>query len=310
MILPGQTQAIAELGDIFYTFLPGSGAKYTWKEVAEANGVGMHWIGGSKRPAIVNLLEKTFEYHKGQFCGLVLTAVCGGIKYRMKNGNPIKREEIDQLNAIVARLNFKVPELHDAAFLNGLPLGNTPVNSSPQTVTTQPAPATGLKHADLEELKKRFDAIIKEKNVQKRGYDFEKFLYDFFKRHGLEPDGPFKVKGEQIDGSFDWHGDVFLVEARWRADAANAADLFVFRGKCEKAEWTRGLFISINGFTDLSAESFQSGRRTNIITMTGYDLYLILEGRWSLIEAIKVKAKHAGKTNSIIADLAQISDSE
>src|SRR5688500_7271957 len=62
-ILPAQTQAIAELGDIFYSYLPGSGAKYTWKEAAEANGVGFQWMGGSKRPSIVNLFEKTFEFH-------------------------------------------------------------------------------------------------------------------------------------------------------------------------------------------------------------------------------------------------------
>lgn len=34
-----ETQALAELADLMYTFLPGSGAIYTWREAAVEHGV-------------------------------------------------------------------------------------------------------------------------------------------------------------------------------------------------------------------------------------------------------------------------------
>ena len=54
--------------------------------------------------------------------------------------------------------------------------------------------------------------------------------------------------------------------------AANGSDLLVLRGKAEKSEWTRGLFISINGFSDLAADSFRIGRKANLIGMSARTL--------------------------------------
>ena len=83
--------------------------------------------------------------------------------------------------------------------------------------------------------------MFAEADPQKRGYKFESFLNELFHIHGLAPRSSFRVAGEQIDGSFEWNGNTFMVEARWRAQPANAADLLVLRGKAEKSDWTRGL---------------------------------------------------------------------
>ena len=112
-----ETQAIAELADKLYSFLPGSGAVYTWREAAQRHGVDQFWIGGSKLPAITALLEATFEHRRSSFCDLVLTAVREGMKYRIKKQDPVKREEIEQINALVLRLQIRIPELHDRSFL-------------------------------------------------------------------------------------------------------------------------------------------------------------------------------------------------
>jgi hypothetical protein len=303
-----ETQAIAELADLLYPFLPGSGAKYTWREAAAAHDLEAFWTGGSKLPAITQLLESTFERRRNRFCGLLLTAVKEGIKYRVKKGDPVKRGEVERLNGTVRRLGIGIPELLDKNFLDGLP--SNPAPAASEGVATPPRPdpeAARRKLADeTERLRQQFIALLSETNAQARGYAFEVFLNDLFRVNGLSPREPFRVEGEQIDGSFEWQGHVFLLEARWRQNAADAPDLYVLRAKVEgKSDWTRGLFISINGFSSLAADTFSRGRRANLITMDGQDMMLVLEQRCSLQDAIRVKIRHAGETGEIYLPLVK-----
>lgn len=84
-----------------------------------------------------------------------------------------------------------------------------------------------------------------------RGYAFEKFLCDLFDVYALAPREPFRLKGEQIDGSFQFGQKTYLVEAKWHNKPMGVADLHTFHGKIEqKAAWTRGLFVSTSGFTE------------------------------------------------------------
>ena len=52
------SQALADLADILYDFLPGSGNPRLAFPIAAAQaGVEKYWVPGSKRPAITHLLE-------------------------------------------------------------------------------------------------------------------------------------------------------------------------------------------------------------------------------------------------------------
>jgi hypothetical protein len=301
-----ETQALAEMADLLYSFLPGSGAKYTWREAAAAHGLEQFWGGGSKLPAITQLLEAAFERRRDRFCDLLLTAVKQGMKYRIKKGEPVTREDVQKLNALVRRVGFGIPELLDQKFLDGLPSKpreNGP-GAGPKVAAQTLAQVTLFQ--EMEKLRLRFLALLAEPDVQARGYAFEDFLNDLFRVNGLAPREPFRVVGEQIDGSFEWQSHVFLLEARWRQDTADAPDLYVLRGKVEgKSDWTRGLFISVNGFSSLAADTFSKGRRANLITMDGQDLMLVLEQRCSLEDAIRVKLRHAGETGEVYLPLAQ-----
>lgn len=296
-----ETQALAELADVFCSFLPGSGAIFTWKEAAERHDVGQFWIGGSKLPAITQLLEATYQYRRDCFCDLMITAVKEGMKYRIKNRNAVTREAVDKINTLLLRLRFKIPELNDRAFLGLLPRGKPETASTP---TAGPSIQVVPREA-MQELHRQFLELLAESNTQARGYKFEHFLNELFFVHGLAPRGSFRLVGEQIDGSFELLGSTYLVEARWRKEAANSTDLLALRGKAEKSEWTRGLFISANGYSDLTSETHRIGRKVNLIAMSGHDIILILEEHWSLLEALRVKLRHAGETGDVYLSLAQ-----
>jgi hypothetical protein len=199
-----EAQAAAELAKLLYHFLPGTFSSVTWPDVAARFCLEGYWPGGSKLPAITHLLRNTLESHRDRFCDLIVAVVQEGIAYRIKKGNPVKREEIDEINRIILKVQFKIPELHDRAFLNGLSS-----SEEPDGLGTRRA-ALPVPEGEIEKLKRRFLTLFAEPDSQKRGFAFEAFLNDFFVVHGFDPHGSFKILGEQIDGSFEWNGNTFL----------------------------------------------------------------------------------------------------
>ncbi|MDN8601819.1 restriction endonuclease [Citrobacter sp. S2-9] len=135
---------------------------------------------------------------------------------------------------------------------------------------------------------------MKAMNPQQRGYRFESWLNELFAAFHLIPNPGFRIAGEQIDGSFILHNETYLVEAKWHNQKTAAPDLHVFQSKLEqKATWTRGVFISWQGF---SSEAFEAwGKNKSIICITGCDLYYMLTNNISLIELLEKKIRHAAE---------------
>ena len=131
--------------------------------------------------------------------------------------------------------------------------------------------------------------------AQKRGYAFEALLRDLFNVFGLEAREPFRLKGEQIDGSFLLQGETYLVEAKWQDAQTGVADLHTFHGKHEqKAAWTRGLFVSHSGFTEDGLAAFGRGKR--VVCMDGLDLYETLSREIPLNHVLDRKVRRAAET--------------
>lgn len=140
---------------------------------------------------------------------------------------------------------------------------------------------------------------------QERGYAFERFLIELFDSSGLSPKSPFKLKGEQIDGSFQLGEATYLVEAKWEATKTGVDKLHTFHGKLdEKAHWTRGIFISYSGFSEDGLHTFGRGKR--LICLSGEDLWYLLEKRLPLPEVINNKARIAAETGKVYAPIREL----
>jgi hypothetical protein len=297
-----ESQAINEMSEVLYSFLPGSPHPYAAPEisfpgVAQKLGLQNYWIGGSKRPAIIQLLQNTFEYQRNRFCPLVLEIVRMGMTYRSNKKDPVTREEIVRLNDLIARVNFKIPELWDSAFLDALPRSQKQEQEEINTVNQQV----------IEKLKNDLIQLTDLKPTE-RGFAFEKFLNQLFDVFNLNPRSSFRIVGEQIDGSFQIGSDVYLVEAKWHDKPTDQADLLVFHGKVGgKSTWSRGLFVSYNGFSEDGLFAFSRGRQLNMIGMTSADLYHILNGEMSLIDAVNLKARRAAETGDFFVSVFDLS---
>ena len=116
-----ETQAIQKLAAHLYDFLPGNPHPFanqavSFKGVADSKSLGNFWPGGSKKPSITQLLELTFDQQRGKFCSLISEIVKTAMKYK-----PLQREQVEQLNALLLDVKFKIPELLDIKFLQSLP---------------------------------------------------------------------------------------------------------------------------------------------------------------------------------------------
>ena len=275
------TTNLTRLAEHLYDYLPGSSRwpqVFTFEHAAEKANVQDFWIGGSKFPALTNLLERTYQNRRSQFCALIVAIVSEGIKYRKKKGNPISRADLDELNKIIESLHFKIPDLWDPKFRNNLPEAK-PLVSTTLKEPDLPTHETFTQRTErISELRKKFLTLQTMSDRQEAGRQLELFLTNLFEEFNLKPRRGFRVIGEQIDGSFLLHQQVYLVEAKWTGQVREA-DLLVFRGKMEgKAAFTRGLFISINGYTSEALEAITRGKQPNFIMIDGAHLYRILKG--------------------------------
>ncbi|MBI3704853.1 MAG: DUF3644 domain-containing protein [Rhizobiales bacterium] len=131
--------------------------------------------------------------------------------------------------------------------------------------------------------------------AQARGYAFESFLKTLFNKFGLEARDPFRLRGEQIDGSFLLGAETYLLEGKWQNAPSGIDHLHTFHGKVEqKAAWTRGLLISYSGFSEDGLHAFGRGKR--VICMDGYDLSEALTRELPVNQVLERKVRRAAET--------------
>ena len=210
-----QRQAIRELAEIISTFLPASGnpmwrGHVNFGSLAAKLGLSEYWTRGSKSTAIINLLESTYERKIGIFQNLIEAVVVEGITYRNKQGNPLSRNEVDELNKCLLDLEFKFPNLHDPKFLDSLEQTTFSVTSNSVEGSTD-----ARYSQQLGELRTEFYDLSILDNRQEAGYRLEILLSRLFEISALDSRSPFKVCGEQIDGSVEIDNNIYLIEVKW-----------------------------------------------------------------------------------------------
>ena len=109
----------------------------------------------------------------------------------------------------------------------------------------------------------------KEINAQRRGYLFEEFLKKLFLNEGIEVTEPFKIVGEQIDGSIKYDGEHYIIEAKWHDKWSASDSLYQFAAKVEGKMYGRGVFISVNGFSPDSVQALTTGKALRTILVDG-----------------------------------------
>jgi hypothetical protein len=304
------------MADLLYDFLPGSGSS-KWKghvsfgTVAEKVGVGDFWQPGSKTPMIAALIEKTLEFRRGRFEPLIIEIIRAGLTYRQKQGNPLKPEDIKKLNGLILEVGFKFPDLWDEGFISSLTADGTSRAREhvEQEIQKEKLKVTerSQRSFELENLKREFFELHQTEDRNKAGLQLEKILNRLFHLHALAPREPFRLIGEQIDGSFVLDHEVYLLEAKWQQQPSPESDLLVFRGKIEgKSIFTHGVFVSVNGISREAAIAITQGKQPSFFVIDGYDLTMLLEDNINLLDFLRARQRVLAEKGKVVVPFTEL----
>jgi hypothetical protein len=312
-----ESQAVSDLAEFLYDFLPGSGpalwkGHVSYRTVAETVGVGHFWQSGSKGPMIHALLQRTLEHRRGLFESLILGIVQAAMPYRKKSGNPLTSHDVDTLNGLLLEVGFKFPSLWDPKFRESLCADKATLRQQRvemMRAQQQEATTQAQRSACLLDLKQQLFTLYGESNRQAAGFALEKILNELFSVYGLAPRASFRVIGEQIDGSFELDNETYLLEAKWKKDALSEGDLLVFRGKVEgKSAYTRGVFVALNGITDDAHDALTRGKQPTFFVVNGYDLSMVLSEAVSLVDFLRQRRRLLAEEGLVVIPFRNIWD--
>lgn len=155
----------------------------------------------------------------------------------------------------------------------------------------------------LEELRNRFLQLTTENATtaqkQKRGYELESILIELARLSNLTVTEPFRNIGEQIDGAFKFEGENYLLEAKWQNREMNNESLYQFAGKTEGKMYGRGVFVSVNGFSEGAVDMLIRGKALKTVLVDGEDLVHVLEGNLTFAEMVDKKVVAAQSSGNI-----------
>jgi hypothetical protein len=168
-----------------------------------------------------------------------------------------------------------------------------PITSAQTLAEDKQQAALDLKRSQvLRQLKDEFLQLAGQSDRNAAGLTLEKLLNRLFHSFGLQPRQPFRVVGEQIDGSFQMDAETYLLESKWEKHSLPEADLLVFREKIlGKSTFTRGVLIALNGVSGPARDAITRGKAPCFFVMDGHDLLMILSEKISLTDFLRMRMR-------------------
>jgi hypothetical protein len=161
--------------------------------------------------------------------------------------------------------------------------------------------------AELRMLRDEFFQPAADADRNRAGLSLEKLLNRLFELYELQPRQPFRVAGEQIDGSFQLGSHVYLLESKWEKDSLPEAPLWVFRGKIEaKSTFTRGVFIALNDVSPPARDAITRGKSPCFFVMNGHDLMMVLSEAMSLPDFLRKRVRLLAEEGRMFVHFSEI----
>ena len=190
-----------------------------------------------------------------------------------------------------------------ARLLSDSPIRQTDVRAQTSDQTSQQPQYSQA----LSKLKEEFSVLATQADRNKAGLVLEKLLNRLFEVFQLRPRQPFRIVGEQIDGSFELDSQIYLLESKWEKYPLPESDLLVFRGKIEaKSTFTRGVFIALNDVSTPARDAITRGKAPSFFVMNGHDLMMILSEAMSLPDFLRKRVRLLAEEGRVCVPFSEI----
>lgn len=171
----------------------------------------------------------------------------------------------------------------------------------------QKASQIAAKNSLLEDLRTDFTRLHGSLDKQRRGYEFERFISSLFRAVGLQAGSSYRTDIDQVDGSVVIDSFTYLIEAKWTKLPIDEAGIATLENKVHKRiDSTRGLYISMAGFTEAVRNSRVLSKGNRIILLEGRDLALMMEGKVDILEGLRLKIERASVAGDPFTSLADL----
>ncbi|MEQ1887031.1 MAG: hypothetical protein ABL967_18355 [Bryobacteraceae bacterium] len=160
---------------------------------------------------------------------------------------------------------------------------------------------------ELRALKDHFLGLAADSDRNRAGLALERLLNRLFEAFTLQPRQPFRVLGEQIDGSFQLDGHIYLLESKWEKHPLPESDLLVFRGKIEgKSTFTRGVLIALNDVSTPARDAITRGKAPSFFVMNGHDLMMILSEAITLPDYLRKRVRLLAEEGRMFVPISEL----
>ncbi len=110
---------------------------------------------------------------------------------------------------------------------------------------------------------------------------------------GIPVQESFKIVGEQIDGGIKYDGHYYLIELKWLSEKVGPDDMASFYYKVDDKLDSRGILISMSGFTDGVIKGLPRGKEIKIMLLDGVHLSNVIFESYTFAELLEHCIRHA-----------------
>ncbi|TYQ27322.1 restriction endonuclease [Pseudanabaena sp. UWO311] len=134
---------------------------------------------------------------------------------------------------------------------------------------------------------------------QKKGYELESLFNELMIISGITVEEPFRIEGEQLDGAIKYDGHYYLIELKWTSDKSDPKEIGHFFYKVEGKLQARGIFLSMNGFTNGAITTLPKGKNLKIILLDGNHLANVIYNTYKFQDLLEYSIRQASLKGEI-----------
>lgn len=197
----------------------------------------------------------------------------------------------------------KKPKIDELITLGEQFLGR---NATPVSNVHPEKPSQNVNAVDHKDFATKLTVLDSIANAQRRGYEFEKYLFSLLEAFELHPHASYRTETDQIDGSFTLNGTTILLEAKYRTTPVSKDELILFENKVSrKSPFAKGLFVSLVPLDDNVVNYFKD-RASRVVTLSVQEIYIMCENQYNLPEIVTKKFRYLDEYGIIQRHISQL----